>query len=259
MKQKAILITGAPHSGTRLLVNMLARHAEVSVPLHILNPVGEFYPLHKYFVRMIDRTPLHYENYYFDFDELRFLLDSYIQEVEPGKSAMVIKMPYYPLNCLDFFYEYFQDNLKVVFTSRNPGKVYSSYSRRGADALFNRKPDEHVRQVKKLPIGMRKTFLTEPDKARLIKEIVRTTEEKKDSWNSRHQDEKIITIKASYIAQSSQSLQKLLHALELPVQDLEEMHSVVNQGRLMVGRSVKLKDIFWKNWSRLKVYFRNRG
>lgn len=258
MTNKVLLITGAPHSGTRLLLRMLARHPEISVPEHILNSVGEFYPLHKYFVRMIDRTPLQDAHYFFDYEELAFLLDSYMQATDSAKPMAVVKMPFYPLNCLEFLHNHFRNKLHVVFTSRDPEKIYSSYSRRGADVIFNRHPDEHVRQVKKLPVSQRRQFLTEPDKGKLIREIVRSTEAKKDAWNASHPESFITSIKVSDLAKSEDLLKQLLQNLNLPQEHVHEMHRVLDQNRLMVGKTVKLKDLFWKNWSRLKEQYRKR-
>lgn len=259
MQHHTLLVTGAPHSGTRLLQNMLAKHSDIAVPSHILNKVGEFYPLHVYFMNMINATSLHNQDYYFDFEELAFILDSYMQEVDNTKPFAVLKMPYYPLNCLEFLHDYFNNRLTVLYTSRSVEKVVSSYSRRGAEVIFNKNPQEHIRQVKKLPVELRRKYLTEGNKNKLIQKIIEETEQKKTYWNQANPGKEIITVHASELAKSPDYFKQLLKDTGIPVKDMDEIYSVLNKDRLMVGTSVKIKDVFWKYWSRLKENRRNRG
>lgn len=55
---ESILITGVGHSGTRLVVQMFGKHPDVSVPSSILNAVREYEPLHQFFIKSMDLTPL---------------------------------------------------------------------------------------------------------------------------------------------------------------------------------------------------------
>lgn len=258
MKQKALLVTGAPHAGTRLVQKMLGRQPQVSFPEALLNPVGEFQPLHQYFVQVMDRTPLHADTYAFDFDELRFLLDAYLQAADSRPPFVLIKMPYYPLNCLDFFYDYF-DELQVVFAQRKTEHIISSFQRRGEDIRYFSNPAEHMRQIKKLPLIQRRYFLAHADAVAIFRAITETTTEKMNQWNQQHPDKEIVKVDTSQLARSPGYFGEILSQLGIHEANLNASYAELNKKRLMNATWQRAKDVFWRNWSVWKEKRRNRG
>jgi len=116
-KKTCILTSGSGHSATRLLVRMLSQHPDVYVPLSCLNQVCEFIPLHRFFIESMDQTPLSSEEYIINEKELKFILDSYMYNIDSSKPLFVLKQPYYPLNCLSFFVNYFEKNSFLIYSS----------------------------------------------------------------------------------------------------------------------------------------------
>ncbi|MBN2305158.1 MAG: hypothetical protein JXQ72_11805 [Anaerolineae bacterium] len=229
-----ILITGMGHSGTRLLVHMLAEHPDVSVPVLSLNPVAEFRPLHRFFIRSMDLTPLYAADYTIDREELRFILDAYLHNVDSGKAHCVLKLPYYPLNCLDFFVDYFGGEIVLMFSQRPVEKVVKSFLNRGEDRLFfEDSPDEIMRQVKKLDLAQRKRFLAEPDPSEFFRALADRCDDLRTRWDTAHPDHRFIDVDIEQIATSRPYLTGLLEQLGLSTAPIDALLSVVDADRLL--------------------------
>lgn len=160
-KPHCIVVSGLAHTGSRLVVEMLNTHADIDVPMNDLFGPAEYRALHRFFIDAVDKTPLHAKEYAIDKDELFFILDSYLQNVNPESPYTAIKLPHYPLWCLDLFHEYFDGRISLLCVCRDLAKIKASYQRRGEDAmLFQDDAVEVFRQIKKLPVPARKTFMS---------------------------------------------------------------------------------------------------
>jgi len=235
-----LLITGVGHSGTRLLVNMLSHHPNIDVPFGILNNVKEFYPLHQFFVNSMDNTSLHSEKYEIDNNELKFIIESYISEVDCTKNYFVIKLPYYPLNCLNFFYKFFEGNIKFLYTKRPKEKIVKSFLRRNEDRLYFSDPQELNRQVKKLNADRRRRFLTQLNNSNknnrdYFYELVNHSNEMKKRWNGQNPEDEFLDIKIEKFATNSSYISNILQELDLPQKYIDEMKGEVNESRLIGG------------------------
>jgi hypothetical protein len=233
---RAILITGVGHSGTRLVVQMLARHPHVSAPSQILNAVQEYTPLHQFFIKSMDLTPISAEEYAIDASDLAFVLDSYMLAVDQSNECFVIKMPYYPLNCLEIFLDYFAGNISLVYTKRPKEKIVKSYLRRGQDRYFW-DPVEHIRQVKKLGLEDRKQYLAIKDPEGFFGDLVTHSEAKCSKWNQSNPQHRLIELDIEQFSTSRQYVSGILHQLGLSAEPIDEMLAVVNVDRLLKGKS----------------------
>jgi hypothetical protein len=146
-----ILVTGIPHSGTRLLQEILACSSKVSVPFSMLNDVGEYDLLHWLFIDSLRHTKLHEKRVAIDEQELFYVLDSYFAECDLGREYVVIKMPFYPMLCIESFLKYFDNRLLIVNSDRDRRKVLSSFRSRGEDRKYYLNMENRVLQIKKTP------------------------------------------------------------------------------------------------------------
>lgn len=231
--KRCILITGVGHSGTRLVTEMFAKHPDVSVPLSILNSVQKFTPLHRFFIRSMDLTPLSSSEYVIDEDELQFLLESYMLHIDKHSMCFAIKMPYYVLNCLDFFVDYFSGNCFLIWVTRPKDKIVRSYLRRGEDKLFFSNPDEFIRQIKKLDVESRKKYLTSKDPTGFFEELVDQCERKRWEWDQTHPSLRFLQIDIEELATDRGYACEVLQQLNLSHGPVDDMMSVVDEDRLL--------------------------
>lgn len=240
-----ILITGMGHSGTRLLVQMLAKHPDVAVPLDVLNDVQEYIPLHWFFVQAMDRTPLYSDEYWLDPDELAYILEAYIQTTEADKPYFVLKMPYYPLYYLDFFSDYFGDRLKLLFTRRPIEKVVHSWLKPGSN-LFFYQFEEIARQAKKLAVAERQQILSELSQQKgegFFHALETRCDSLRDGWNIYHPDNPFLTLDMEQLAKSRDYQLELINFLGLSTTHLDAMTSVIDYDRLLHNRSPASRSI----------------
>jgi hypothetical protein len=233
-----------------MFVYMFAKHPQVSVPIASLNSVQEFYPLHGLFIKFMDATPLHSETYAIDEDELRLMLDAYMLNIDQSKSNFLLKLPYYPLNCLDFFVDYFEGNITLLFPRRPIEKVVQSFVRRGEDKKFFDDPHEFIRQVKKLEVERRKEFLASKDAEGFFREMGRYCDDKRREWDMKHPENQFIEIDVEQVASSRDYLTALLHKLNLSTDCVDDMLSVVDQERLLTGQQHHSRDSRFKKIAR---------
>ncbi len=237
---KNLLITGPGHAATRLLVRMLAEHPQVVVPRPLLNGVLEYPPLHRFFVEVMDRTPWSSATYAVDKRELFFVLDSYFEAHDDRGGVGIVKMPYYPLFCLDMFEEYFGGRVAFLYCERPVEKIVRSYEQRGEDRLYFRdRPEELPRQLKKLALADRKRHLARPDPRRFFHDLVRRCDQLRLDWNHRHPDNPLIAVPVEELARSRERGRALLGTLGLDARQTEAMYRGVDEGRLMRGASLR--------------------
>jgi hypothetical protein len=233
-KSKCIFVTGAEHSGTRMLVEMFDKHPDVSVPMAAINEMGEFRPWNPFFVEVLDRTPLYSEEYVIDREELRFILDAYMQSIDTSKAWFVLKEPYHPLNHLDAFVDYFDGEISLVFTKRPPDKIFRSYQNRGEDRrLFSENSLEQLRHVKKLPVAHRYQHLAHPDAETYFKALVAHCDTLRERWDAAHPDRQFVVADMETIATSKTYLVELLEKLDLPRSGADAMMTVIDPNRLL--------------------------
>jgi len=241
-QHKCIFITGMGHSGTRLVTQMLNKHPDVSVPMSILNRVAEYSPLHQFFINSMDQTPLDSTSYNINSSELRSVLDAYMSNVDKNKQWFVLKLPYYPLNCLDFFVEYFKHNLVLINVKRPKAKVVNSFLSKGeGQSLFLANPVERKRQVKKLDLSIRKNHLASRDAKAFFDDLYDHTESKVVDWNHDHPEMPFFDIDIEKFATSKEFLRETLQALGLRVNFEDQMLTVVDKNRLLIKFTRKLR------------------
>ena len=153
-----ILITGMGHSGTRLLVQLFQKIDKVYVPQELLNQVGEYQKLHKFFTECADKTSLEDNDWNIDKEKLFFILDGYYS-LNKDKKITVIKLPYYPLRCINFFKEYFNNKLVILYCDKNFETIFNSFIKRNEVNKFMDDPIEMIRQTKKIDTKFRFEYL----------------------------------------------------------------------------------------------------
>lgn len=241
-----ILVTGAPHAGTRLMVDMLSQHPDIDIAAHALTPTKESRALHRFFVRTMWETPVYDENYHLDETELRFIMDAYLTQFDHTKPYIVIKSPYYPLNCLDFFVSYFEGRIKFVFTHRAAEKVVKSFVKRGEDKLyFEQSSEELFTQVKKLPVDRRAYYLATTNAQEFFAEVVEYSDKLRDDWNARRPEYHMVDVDMQQLVQSRAYVVNVLEQLGLDTGAVDQMMSVVDSDRLL-QRTPKNQAGIWQ-------------
>ena len=240
-KYTCILMTGMPHSGTRLPVQMLSLHPEVSVGMHSLNYVKEFLPLAQFFFQSMDATPLHSASYRFDRKEFAFIMDAYMSVFSEKCPYCLIKMPYYPLNFLNEFSDYFDGNIRFVFTRRPAHKIVKSFITRGEDKLFfsNNMP-ETFRQIKFMSPKDRGEHLVNVNAERIFHAQTKRCEQLRAAWDDEHPENPFVVIEVDRLAkpESQEYIVNCLDQIGLARTSVDEIMSTIDADRL---RGVKTK------------------
>jgi len=231
---KCILITGPGHSGTRLLVQLLAKHPQVSVPINVLNGVLEYKPLGLFFSEVMDKTPLYSEHYCIDHEELRFLLDAYLRTVDSTKPYFVLKIPFRALICLPFLIEYFGQDIVLIFMRRPTEKILKSFKNRNEDKLFFvDRPELIFRHIKRLSVKDREEWLVSLDPDNYFRRYVARCEALRHAWDAEHPEKPFIVVEVEQLARSQQYCADLLDSIGLSSQETEEISSVIDKNRLL--------------------------
>jgi len=238
MKPICLFVTGPEHAGTRLLVEMFNKNPAVSVPMSALKPHGEFRPWNPFFVEVLDRTPLYSDKYMVDRDELNFILEAYMESIDTSKPWCLLKIPYHPLNCLDYFVDYFDGNIVLLFNRRPIEKIVRSYASRGEDrSLFTDNAIEQIRHIKKLPAAQRRQHMARPDANTFFEALHGHCDFLRDQWDAAHPERRFIDVDVEKIAASREYLVELLEKIGLPASGTDAMLSVVDRDRLLHHRS----------------------
>jgi hypothetical protein len=203
--------------------------------MEIINSVAEYTPLHRFFINVMDTTPLHSEKYQVDLDELCFILDAYMSNIDLSKPYFVLKMPFYPFTCLEFLSEYFGQNPSLIFCDRPTEKVIKSYNKRDEDKWITSAAEsvELVRQVKKLGVNERQQFLSNGNSSTYFEAMVNRCKQLRDVWNHKHKDNPFITIDVEQVSTSPEHLSRLLTNLGLNSYPLHNMLSITDKQRLI--------------------------
>lgn len=229
-----LLITGVGHSGTRLATRMFGRHPSVEIPEDRLNKVAEFPALHRYFIEAIDRTPIASDDYAVEASDVRLLMDAYADGLDPS-GRVVVKMPFYPLTCLDAFASCF-DPFGVLYVTRPVEKVHASYARREEDARYFEDPKELLRQVKKLPADQRARHLADRDPAAWVQALIETSASRMAAWRDDRPDVPVRRVGIETLATDRGTLGEVLTAFDLDAEPADAMLEVVDPERLLEGR-----------------------
>lgn len=232
---QCILITGPGHTGTRLLVEMLSRHPDVSVPTHVLNQVQEYEPLHRFFVQVMDNTPLYSDLYWIDERELSFVLGAYEQVCDMSKPYFVLKVPVYPLYFLETFIKHYKGQIHLLYTRRPIEKVIRSWQK---DGSFHFEFDELLRQVKKLRVDKRQEALNYLA-TRQLDAFIRAVDERCESllasWQENSANPRFIEIDMEAVGRSQEYLASTLAQINLDTQYISDMVNVIDYERLLKG------------------------
>ena len=254
MEPTCILITGIPHAGTRLLVQILNEHPDVSVPLDILDYVMEHSQIIYYYTRIMDATPIYSSEYVFDEDEMRFFMDMYKQSVDLSKPYYVFKAPIYPMMWLDWLVDYFEGKVKLVYTTRSPERIFQSFVNKGQDELiFWRKNDNAMmsRFIKYLPPDRRMYYLATYDKRAYFYEMIEYYDSACANWNSKHPELPFTVFDIEKVTASRDSLSQFVQDLGLDEARLDTMFELVDHERLYHRTKAKQSKITFKNVMRL--------
>lgn len=240
---KCILITGMGHTGTRLVEDMFARHPEVSVPLSILNRSKEFPPLHKFFINSMDITPMDSDNYMIDESGLRIIIEDYLQHIEKQKKNFILKMPYYPLNCLDFFLNYFNGNISFVYVTRPKEKIINSFVRRNQDKTLFNNPKELSRQLKKLNVKQRNECANCKNATLILEEQIKYCDLKRQDWDKNYPNARFIEINVESWVTSREYVFEILGTLNLTTDSIDDIMSIADKNRLLEGKQKIIKSL----------------
>jgi len=183
-----ILITGPAHSGTRLLVDLFKNNKNFYLPKNKLNSVNEFNKLHKYFIECADNTDLNSEDWEIDKTKLFNILDEYYYDnINLKITNTVLKMPYYPLRCIDYFQDYFKKNLVVLYAHKKFEQIYKIHSKRNEVNKYMNNTIEMNRQLKKVNVIDRLKYIqskrTDKDKLNFFYDIYKFIENFKTKNN----------------------------------------------------------------------------
>lgn len=231
---RCILITGPGHSATRLLVQMLARHPQVAVPLEGLNGVQEFEPLHQYFRSTLDRTSLAAETYPIERDDLAVLLDAYRDRCGADRPWYVLKAPFFPLICLPQCLDVLGRDTVLLFTKRPVEKIIRSFVDRGEDT--GPADDLHatlLRKAKRLDVAGRRAWLASLDPMNYLRRYVQRCEDLRRQWDTRHPEQAFVTVDMERLAGSPDYLADVLAEIGLDPGPATAMAAVIDQARLM--------------------------
>lgn len=218
---KFIFVTGAGHSGTRLVMSILGQHPAISIPFNHLNSVHEFIPLHKFFVKCLTKTSFNSKKYFLDKTNLNLILEKYKNLCNIEK-IVTIKMPYYPLNYLNEIRAILGD---VIFlgVKRNTDKIINSYKRRNQHIKFFELEKTH--HIKKLNYTIRKSFYNKTPIEILRVHINEINMAMKKNDLLIFDMEKLISNGSIYI-------NSIFNSLSLPIV-IKDLSKIINKGRLI--------------------------
>ena len=226
------------------MLQMFSRHPDIAVPLPILNRVEEFPPLHEFFIASMDLTAMETDQYQIDFAQLSSILDRYMSQVDKTKKTFVLKMPYYPLNCLEFLTKYFHGQIVFLNIQRPLNKIIYSFVQKGEDqSIFLNNSKEFGRQIKKLDPKARQKHMHKKDFAMFVADLQTDIDHKIAQWNKAHPTQPFINVDIEQFATSAEYLRKILTFLDLSTQYQDEMMSMVNKSRLFLKFTGKLKRL----------------
>lgn len=225
---KCILVTGISHAGTRLLVRMLHAHPHVQNYPDILNGVAEYAPLHKFFMAEMGKMSMEDERLVVGQKGLYAVLDEYTSHFR-DHDTVVVKMPFYPLDCLDLFEGYF-GSLKVVYAERSVEGIRGSWVRRGEDVFV--KPPHSAHHLKKTLLSDRRRIkdsqnLEEFIRAMAVRDLRRLRE-----WDKAHPLNPSCVVRIEQLSVSDEAAKKMLTELGLSTMYAAEMLKMIDVERL---------------------------
>lgn len=235
---RPLLVTGPAHAGTRLVIRMLAAHPEVTVPGSLLNEVGEFPPLHNLFLRAQARAPMHREELPVDRRELAFVLEAYRREIPAGAPFYALKMPHYPLFCLEKFGEALGEG-PVLFVDRPTEKIVASFRRRGEDIRYYRPPDRRYDQIKLCRLGDRSRLLAEGTPVEIIRAQAEGARSLVDRWAQDRGERGIVRVEVERFAADVAYRKALLEGIGLDPGAATALGAVVDRARLLGGSPLR--------------------
>ncbi|HMQ49217.1 MAG TPA: hypothetical protein PKA00_17275 [Saprospiraceae bacterium] len=244
MQKKGVLVTSSVgHSGTRLIVEMLGKHTDVFYPKERLNHVNEHDFLHQFFLEKIKNTPINKELKIENYEELEFLLNMYGKGHNPGQ-AMLLKLPFYPLCCLDSLDEYF-DDFKIIYLNRKIDNVLKSFLDRNEDQHFWGNAAKRYESIKMLGLKDRELLMNEPRFENFIKSFPTYGEKKIKEFESSKKENtnKILQVQVESISNSIDEILLIFKFLGLKVdnQFLMELKGMINPQRLQRSKSFETK------------------
>lgn len=255
MSDEWILVTGPAHSGTRLLVDVLGRHPEITLPDDEVLTVAQEYPwLHNIFLTAMREMRLYEEEIPVDPEELAFVLDAYAQAGGEGRYTLV-KLPHSPLLARSAFEEAV-DLQAVVYTTRDSDKIRRSKEKRGKDIRLIENRERFLDQVKRCRLEERPHLLNAWDFEETHAAKMRTFDTLIDEWAEEPGPPTTTELTAEAFVGEKDRLRSFLDSLDLSTDEVEEMTEIVDPERLQQeGWMYQLKEKAWrgKNWLRAQL------
>lgn len=229
--KKIFLISGMPHSATRLIYDLMKSTGEFSSPSDdVLNTVKELPVLHAYLTSLTVTTMLS-EKYTLSAVDLSQIIESYISVCD-GVENVLIKMPYYPVVYHDVFEEAARSLGYEVITfvvKRKYSNIVQSYVNRNEDIKYSQ-PTALLSQINRLPLNFKIIAFS---KSRFIDVLALQYEAFEESLSSIKKLEIISVSELSY-------LQRALCEYGI-TGDVD--YSIVDGNRLSKNRMEKVKDL----------------
>lgn len=134
--KKLIIVSGMPHSGTRLIFDIIQKKNNFFLNNNKLNYVNEFPLLHKAYIKKIDEKK---RNILLKYQTLKNILNKYINNTQ--SKNIVIKLPYYPIIDWKNYYKFCKQNkfqLEFLISKRNLKNIYLSFKKRNEDLKYSK-------------------------------------------------------------------------------------------------------------------------
>jgi len=239
-----ILISGLPHSGTRLALEIVKTASNVNTYSESLNEVGEVPILHHYFVKLLDETSINKKVAKTLDNELKWILEQLCRKA--NNSEEVLKLPYYPIKRINVFKDVF-DEVKILSCERDIERVIKSFERRGEHHTLFTGQEARLRQIKKLNVEYRGSMIHNIDFREWMHHL-RSSYEKEKRELKNGDSVKVYEWDILHIAESKNYMEKRLNEIGLKVDDTSEAHKKVDIERLRQKRcKIKEMIIAFKN------------
>lgn len=133
--RKLIIISGMPHSGTRLVFEIIKKKNFFNLKKK-LNYVNEFPSLHQAYINKINKKK---RDLILNFSVLKKILNKYISYT--NSKNIVIKLPYYPIIDWKNYHKYsklYKFDLEFIISRRKFDNIFESFQNRNEDLKYGK-------------------------------------------------------------------------------------------------------------------------
>lgn len=231
-----VCITGAGHSGTRLVYDILSMHSGLDCPdRSVLSVNSEHDPTAVPITMMAYKTPLNSIDYLYNKEQFVKILEDYISICEGGNNKIILKIPFVLIVYASKIEKLF-NSVKFIYCNRDIKGVLNSFVKRGEHIKTN-----NVNQItsyspnmlRLVPANERKYYLERPG-IEIFERYYHHCNELKQQWNNSN-DNKFIDVDMAQLKSNARGhIKILLDSLGLDCDDelLNNMSSKINNKRL---------------------------